>query len=166
MGKHKERNKDFEFDDDVPQALFGDIDLEDDAFFDQFQPKKARQRGRRDRNARRRIEEYREEQDPVREFFEDICLIDPKAYCPVTDLRAAYDEWAKENGDHYTLCRREFNKRVRGRGCDTRSKRLCVRIISGKLTENLLKFLPIFIFGLKSQICMTHVAVRVSNARK
>ncbi len=74
MGKHKERNKDFEFDDDVSQALFGDIDLDDDAFFDQFQPKKARQRSRRDRNARRRIEEYREEQELARrlhEFYDD-----------------------------------------------------------------------------------------------
>jgi hypothetical protein len=70
MGKHKERNKDFDFEDDVAQALFGDIDLDDEAFFDQFQPKKSRQKNRRDRNARRRIEEYREEQDLARRLHE------------------------------------------------------------------------------------------------
>ena len=74
MGKRKERSNDFDFDDDVAQALFGDIDLDDEDFFDQFQPKRSRAKSRRSRDARRRIEEYREEKELARrlhEFYDD-----------------------------------------------------------------------------------------------
>lgn len=74
MGKHKERNTDFEYDEDAAQALFGDVDLDDDAFYDQFEGKKSRHKARRDRNARRRIEEYWEDRDLAKrlhEFYDD-----------------------------------------------------------------------------------------------
>ena len=41
MGKRKERSNDFDYEDDVAQALFGDIDLDDEDFFEQFQPKRS-----------------------------------------------------------------------------------------------------------------------------
>ena len=74
MGKRKERSNDFDYEDDVAQALFGDIDLDDEDFFEQFQPKRSRAKSRRSRDARRRIEEYREEKELARrlhEFYDD-----------------------------------------------------------------------------------------------
>lgn len=76
MGKHRERENDFDYEDgEAMQALFGDLDMDDDAFFDSFQPKKTRQRGKRARNARRRIEEYREDRllaERLREFYDPL----------------------------------------------------------------------------------------------
>lgn len=61
MGKHKERQNDFDYDGETANALFGDTDLSDDAFFEQFQPKKTRKKTKRARYARRRIEELKED---------------------------------------------------------------------------------------------------------
>ena len=63
-------------------------------------------------------EEYRASQNPLREFFEDCCEFDPCGFVPVSELRAAYDKYADENGAKYTLGPREFNKRLREKGCE------------------------------------------------
>lgn len=72
----------------------------------------------------RSTEEYRESQDPLREFFEDECVFDTTAFVKVISLRSAYDDWAKNNGMKFTLGPREFNKRLRAKGCEDKSKRL------------------------------------------
>lgn len=64
MGRHREKHNEFEYEDGA-EAFLSEIDyeLDDSEFADQFQPKKSRQKTKRARNARRRIEEYREERD-------------------------------------------------------------------------------------------------------
>lgn len=67
--------------------------------------------------------EYRQSQNPLAEFFEDICQFGPSASVPVRDLRAAYEAWAKENGQHFPLSLREFNKRLQAKGCNQQTRR-------------------------------------------
>jgi putative DNA primase/helicase len=69
-------------------------------------------------------EEYRQSQDPLRDFFDDECEFDSEAYVPVTELRAAYEQWAKDNGARYTLGPREFNKRLESKNCERLPKRI------------------------------------------
>jgi len=42
---------------------------------------------------------YRDEQDPLRDFFADRCAFDPNAWTPSKDLYAAYRSWAEANGE-------------------------------------------------------------------
>ncbi len=63
MGKHRERDNELDFDGEISNALFGDTDLGDEAFFALFQPKKTRQKSKRARYARRRIEELKEDRE-------------------------------------------------------------------------------------------------------
>lgn len=58
MGKHRERQNDYDF--EGAEAILSEIDLDIDTFFDNLQPKKTRQHSKRSRDARRRIEEYQE----------------------------------------------------------------------------------------------------------
>lgn len=60
MGKHREITNEYEFEDDSAQAMLNDVEygLDDQAFFEQFEPKKTRRKTKRARDARRRIEEY------------------------------------------------------------------------------------------------------------
>jgi putative DNA primase/helicase len=66
-------------------------------------------------------EEYRQSQDPLKDFFEDCCEFDSWMVLPVKNLRAAYEQWAKDNGVRFTLGPREFNKRLREKGCVSKS---------------------------------------------
>lgn len=68
-------------------------------------------------------EEYRESQDPLKDFFEDECQFDPIAFVPVAELRKAYDDWAKDSGLRYTLGPNEFNRRLESKGCKRKSHR-------------------------------------------
>jgi hypothetical protein len=61
MGKHRERDNDYDFDGEIVNAILDDSQMDDDAFFEQFQPKKTRQKTKRARYARRRIEEMKED---------------------------------------------------------------------------------------------------------
>lgn len=63
MGKHRERHNEYDYEDDYVQAFLNEIyfDLDDD-HEGRFH-KKTRNKSKRARNARRRIEEYREERD-------------------------------------------------------------------------------------------------------
>ena len=65
MGKHKEKHDSYEDDNDSDQVMLSDMDyeLDDDAFFMQFQPKKTRSKNTRARDARRRIEQYKEDRE-------------------------------------------------------------------------------------------------------
>jgi putative DNA primase/helicase len=68
-------------------------------------------------------EEYRKSQEPLKEFFDDECEFTVDAYVPVKELRAVYEQWAKDNGARYTLGPREFNKRLNAKGCERKTKR-------------------------------------------
>ena len=60
---------------------------------------------------------YRESQDPLREFFDDKCVFDPRAWVPVKTLRVAYEAYAQEVGIRFLLGPREFNRRLEAREC-------------------------------------------------
>ena len=61
-------------------------------------------------------EEYRQEQDPLKEFFEDVCDFDAEAWVSVANLRAAYTSYCTEAGIRRPLGPRPFNDRLRQRG--------------------------------------------------
>jgi putative DNA primase/helicase len=44
-------------------------------------------------------EEYRQENDPFAEFFEERCLFEANARVRRSELRQAYEQWAKSNGE-------------------------------------------------------------------
>lgn len=69
------------------------------------------------------IQEYRESQDPLLDFFEDECEFALNAFVPVAELRVAYDQHCKDNGVRYPLGPRHFNRRLRGKNCETSAKR-------------------------------------------
>lgn len=64
MGKYRGSNYELEYELDSAQAILNDVeyDLDDEAFFEQFEPKVTRKRSKLGRNVRRRIEEYPENQ--------------------------------------------------------------------------------------------------------
>ncbi|MCP4666925.1 MAG: hypothetical protein GY849_11215 [Deltaproteobacteria bacterium] len=61
-------------------------------------------------------DEYRTEMDRVKGFFEDELEFSIEGVIPTAQLRAAYEMWASDNGVK-TLHVKEFNKRLRERGC-------------------------------------------------
>jgi putative DNA primase/helicase len=44
-------------------------------------------------------EEYRQENDPFADFFDERCLFEPSARVRRSELRQAYEQWAKSNGE-------------------------------------------------------------------
>jgi putative DNA primase/helicase len=44
-------------------------------------------------------EDYRQENDPFVDFFEERCLFEPKARVRRSELRQAYEHWARSNGE-------------------------------------------------------------------
>lgn len=72
-------------------------------------------------------ERYRQEQDPLRDFFAESCELDPDAWTPNADLRKAYEAHCEREGIRYPLGPRALAERLEGRGC--RSE---VRWIDGK----------------------------------
>jgi len=65
---------------------------------------------------------YREDMDPLRDFFRDCCDFHEQAIVPVSELRKRYDFWASDNGIKYTIGPREFNDRVRDKGGEIETK--------------------------------------------
>ena len=75
MGKHREKQHDSSYDENV-ESLHGEIDyeLDDIEFEQQFRPQKNRYKANRARDARRRIEEFREDRELAKrlgEFYDD-----------------------------------------------------------------------------------------------
>jgi hypothetical protein len=58
---------------------------------------------------------YRAEMDALAAFFEDRCVVHPKAEVPATPLYKAYQEWCADNGEADESQRR-FGGRLRERG--------------------------------------------------
>ncbi len=61
-------------------------------------------------------EAYRQEQDPLKEFFEDVCEFDAEAWVSVASLRTSYNTYCAEAGIRRPLGPRPFNDRLRQRG--------------------------------------------------
>ena len=62
-------------------------------------------------------QEYREENDPLKDFLSDCCVLDPQAWATVAELRRVYGEWCREEGVRWPLSPRAFAGRLRARGC-------------------------------------------------
>jgi phage/plasmid-associated DNA primase len=67
-------------------------------------------------------EQYRQESDRLKEFFEDRCVLAPggdptswenqRWWVPVADLYPAYTSWVEATGNRYPLSKDLFDKRV------------------------------------------------------
>lgn len=60
--------------------------------------------------------EYKDEMDPLKEFFSDSCIINPLAKVTNTNLWDEYETWCKENGEKYPLGRKKFTQRLEANG--------------------------------------------------
>lgn len=67
-------------------------------------------------------EQYRLDMDPLKDFMADCCVLHPAAWAPAAQLRQAYEEYCKQNGQKHLLPPREFADGLRSRGC-TRDRR-------------------------------------------
>ena len=68
--------------------------------------------------------QYRQEQDPLLDFFEDKCWFDDDRNIPVTELRKVYQEYCNEMGIRYPLGPKQFNRRLESRGCHRKTKKV------------------------------------------
>jgi putative DNA primase/helicase len=73
---------------------------------------------------REATQDYRDEQDPLRDFFNNEVEFDGGCYVGVTALRQRYDIWAKEVGLKFTLGPRQFNDRLQDKGCVRKVKEI------------------------------------------
>jgi putative DNA primase/helicase len=76
-------------------------------------------------------QDWREHDDPVREFLADWCDLGEGLYCPVADLMSAYLLWAKEYGEKFPLARRAFNESLVGKGI--KQDRKCVEKVTTRI---------------------------------
>lgn len=60
---------------------------------------------------------YREDMDPLSEFFEECCILDPAARASAATLQQRYQAWAREGGERFTLNRQDFATSLRVHGC-------------------------------------------------
>ena len=67
-------------------------------------------------------EQYRLDMDPLQDFIADCCVLHPAAWAPAAQLRHAYEEYCKQNGQKHLLPPREFTDGLKSRGC-TRDRR-------------------------------------------
>jgi putative DNA primase/helicase len=58
---------------------------------------------------------YREQMDILKPFFDECCILSDRAHVKSADLYAAYEKWAKENGEE-PLKRTSFGRRLRESG--------------------------------------------------
>ena len=59
---------------------------------------------------------YREEMDPLKEFFEECCVVERDATCSPRELFNAYKTWAADSGDQHMLTQRTFKQRLETSG--------------------------------------------------
>jgi putative DNA primase/helicase len=59
---------------------------------------------------------YADEQDPIKNFLNDCCLLNPLAKVRISTLYAEYETWSRENGEKYTMPNRAFTVRLMNDG--------------------------------------------------
>ena len=84
-------------------------------------------------SVRQATEEYRHEQDPLREFITQYCVLDKDAWTSSSDLRTAYEAWGAENGIKtlYLVNGKAWGAGLGERGCEKRRKRVAGRTTHG-----------------------------------
>jgi putative DNA primase/helicase len=78
----------------------------------------------RPREVQASTEEYRECSDRLREFLEDCCQLNRRAWVSSARLVNAYQDWCKKNGEKYPLEGREFTDQMRAKGCSPKPREL------------------------------------------
>jgi putative DNA primase/helicase len=61
--------------------------------------------------------QYREAMDPLRDFLTDRCVLEAVAEIAAKELRATYEEWAREAGVKHPVGGNGFAERLEARGC-------------------------------------------------
>ncbi len=61
--------------------------------------------------------QYREESDPLKDFFDEDCCFESYASVRVIDLRNAYEKYCQQAGIKNVLPPRPFNEILRSHGC-------------------------------------------------
>lgn len=59
---------------------------------------------------------WRSNSDPLKDFLDDACELDPEGWVPITQMAKAYERWAVDNGERYKLSRQKFNDQMEQRG--------------------------------------------------
>jgi P4 family phage/plasmid primase-like protien len=68
--------------------------------------------------------EWREHDDPLKEFLEDCCEVEDEAWCRSAELSDVYAWWCKREHERYPLGREAFGERIRAKGFQaSRSRR-------------------------------------------
>lgn len=62
-------------------------------------------------------QEYRDSQDPLKDFLAECCVLAPAAWTPTSGLRTEYERWAKERGEKHLLVGNGFTERLKAHGC-------------------------------------------------
>ena len=60
--------------------------------------------------------EYKEENDPLKDFLSDCCIVNPLARVSNTQLWDEYETWCSENGEKFPLGRKKFTQRLEAYG--------------------------------------------------
>src|SRR5262249_9753436 len=66
---------------------------------------------------------YREEMNPLQDFIEDRCILDPEAVTPSAALWSDYQTWSRASAERYSLTRKQFGEALRARGCEDKKLR-------------------------------------------
>ena len=63
-------------------------------------------------------QEYREESDLIKDFLDEVCMIEPSAEVAKNDLFEAYLEWSKASGEKFFLNKTKFGAAMLQKGFD------------------------------------------------
>lgn len=61
-------------------------------------------------------QEWREHDDPLRDFLEDSCEVGETLFVRASDMTAAYEYWCRQNGEKFRMSREAFNERLLSKG--------------------------------------------------
>jgi len=67
-------------------------------------------------------EDYRADQNPLKDFFEDCCEFFGAAVTPSAEIRKRYEEYCHAEGVRYMLGPKEFSNRLKDRGCVSKTE--------------------------------------------
>ena len=80
-------------------------------------------------------QQYREESDPLGDFIEDCCDIAPHFFVPVKELNRAYNLWCRDTDVKFSLGKRQFNEKLRIRGCKSKPTRYQNEVGTGQFDK-------------------------------
>ena len=63
---------------------------------------------------------YFDRVDPLKDFFDDQCAIDPWFKIKHSDLHKKYLEWARETGEKRPFSRKRFHEYMKNKGFETK----------------------------------------------